>query len=308
MNLLQNTRIGPKIQLAIATNVILAILLGEFIVTQALGLDGGVGIAVNLAINGAIAFTYGLVVSRAITKPLKEVVTVLHILAQGKGDLTYRLEPQSNDEVSELSRYFNTFLEKLHGIVSQVSQSTSKLASVADEMRVVTEQSADNLKSQQIETNQAALAMQDMAHTVQEIAHHACEAEESACKADQGAHDGASISSQARRQIDALVVETETAAAAIEKVANDVGNIGMILDVIKEITEQTNLLSLNAAIEAGRAGEQGRGFEVVAGEVRTLAHRTHDSTQEIMDVITQLQSDAKQAVSTMGNARQQAQT
>jgi methyl-accepting chemotaxis protein len=305
---IQNIRIGQKIQLAIATNVILAILLGEFIVNQSLGLSGATGIAANLAINGLIAFVYGLVVSRAITKPLQEVVNVLQVLAQGKGDLTHRLKPQSNDEVGDLSRYFNTFLEKLQSIIFEVSQSTYKLASVADQMRAVTEKSADNLKTQQKETNQAAMAMQEMATTVQEIAQHAFEAEQSACKANQGAHNGASISSEARDGINALVVETETAATAIEKVASDVGNIGMILDVIKEITDQTNLLSLNAAIEAARAGEQGRGFAVVASEVRTLANRTHDSTKDIQDVITKLQTDAEQAVSTMGNARQQAQT
>jgi len=304
----QNIKIGTKIQLAIAINVILAILLGEFIVTQALGLSGGAGIAANLVINGVIAFAYGLIVSRAITKPLKEVVNVLHMLSQGKGDLTHRLEPQSNDEVGDLSRYFNTFLEKLHSIIYEVSQSTSKLATVADEMRAITEQSATNLNSQQKETNHAATAMQEMSNTVQEISNHASEAEQSAIKANQGAHSGTSISCEARDGINALVVEAESAATAIEKVASDVGNIGMILDVIKGITEQTNLLALNAAIEAARAGEQGRGFAVVADEVRTLARRTYDSTQEIQDVITQLQSDAETAVSTMGSARQQATT
>ncbi|MFC1602952.1 methyl-accepting chemotaxis protein [Pseudomonadota bacterium] len=305
---MHDIKIGSKIQLAIATNVILAILLGEFIVTQTLGLSGTTGMAANLAINGVIAFVYGLIVSRAITRPLKEVVTVLQMLSQGKGDLTHRLKPQSNDEIGDLSRYFNTFLEKLHSIIYEVSESTCKLASVSDEMRAITRQSADNLKSQQKEANQAAMAMQEMANTVQEIAHHASEAEQSANQANQGAHNGTSISSEALDGINALVVKTETAATAIEKVASDVGNIGMILDVIKEITDQTNLLALNAAIEAARAGEQGRGFAVVADEVRTLARRTHDSTLEIQDVITQLQSDAEQAVSTMGSARKQAQT
>ena len=307
MKTIQDIKIGPKIQLAIGTNVILAILIGEFIVTQTLGLSGLTGIAANLAINGVIAFVYGLIVSRAITRPLREVVNVLKVLAQGKGDLTHHLKPQCNDEVGELSRYFNTFLEKLHSIISEVSQSTCKLAQAADKMRIATERAAENLETQQEETSQAAIAMQQMAGTINEIAHHASEAEQSARRADQDAHEGASISAQASEGINALAAETETAATAIKKVENDVGNIGMILDVIKEITEQTNLLSLNAAIEAARAGEQGRGFAVVAGEVRTLAKRTHDSTQEIQNVIAELQADAQYAVSTMGNARQQAE-
>jgi len=308
MNRLHDIKIGTKIQLAIATNVILAILLGEFIVTRILGLSGIEGIFANLAINGVIAFVYGLLVSRAITRPLVEVLDVLKVLAQGKGDLTHRFKPEAKDEVGELERHFNTFLEKLHGIISEVSVSTKKLAASADQMRFATQQSTENLRNQQTETQQASVATQEMTATVHDISRHASDAEQSAQKADQDAHNGATISNEACKEISALVNETETAATAIEKVANDVGNIGMILDVIKEITEQTNLLSLNAAIEAARAGEQGRGFAVVAGEVRTLANRTNDSTQEIQNVINQLQNDAKNAVSTMELARKQAKT
>ena len=308
MTKLHDIKIGTKIQLAIATNVILAILLGEFIVTRILGLSGIEGIFANLAINGVIAFVYGLIVSRAITRPLVEVLDVLKVLAQGKGNLTHRFNPEAKDEVGELECHFNTFLEKLHGIISEVSVSTKKLAASAEQMRFATQQSTENLRNQQTETQQASVATQEMTATVHDISRHASDAEQSAQKADQDAHNGATISSEACKEINALVHETETAATAIEKVANDVGNIGMILDVIKEITEQTNLLSLNAAIEAARAGEQGRGFAVVAGEVRTLANRTNDSTQEIQNVINQLQNDAKNAVSTMDLARKQAKT
>jgi len=308
MSTLHDIKIGTKIQLAIATNVVLAILLGEFIVTRILGLSGLEGIFANLAINGVIAFVYGLLVSRAITRPLVEVLEVIKMLAQGKGNLTHRFVPHAKDEVGELSRHFNTFLEKLHSIISEVSLSTQKLAAVADEMRSATRESTENLRIQQTETQHAAVATQEMTSTVHDIARHASDAEQSAQKADQDAHNGAMISGQACEEINTLVEETETAAVVIDKVASDVGNISMILDVIKEITDQTNLLALNAAIEAARAGEQGRGFAVVAGEVRTLANRTNDSTQEIQGVINRLQSDAEKAVSTMGNARKQAKT
>ncbi|MFC1603298.1 methyl-accepting chemotaxis protein, partial [Pseudomonadota bacterium] len=226
----------------------------------------------------------------------------------GKGDLTRRFTPKAKDEVGELERHFNTFLDKLHGIILEVSVSTKKLAAAADQMRLATQQSTENLRTQQTETQHAAVAMQEMTSTVQDVSQHASNAEQSAQKADKDANNGAAISREACEVINSLVAEAETTTAAIEKVTNDVGNIGMVLDVIKEITEQTNLLSLNAAIEAARAGEQGRGFAVVAGEVRTLANRTNDSTQEIQDVINRLQRDAKNAVSTMENARKQAKT
>ena len=307
MGNIRGLRIGSKIQLAIATNVILAIIIGEFVINHALGLSGATRIVANLMVNGVIAFIFGLVVSRAITRPLKDVVNVLHVLAQGKGDLTYRLNPLENDEIGELSRDFNTFLEKLHNIISEVYQSTLKLARAAEEMKVITDKSEHDLQTQQNETDQAATAMQEMTHTIHEIARHAAEAEQSARKVDEDTHDGANISSQAREGIDALVQEIENAAVAIEKLSGDVNAVGMILDVIKGIAEQTNLLSLNAAIEAARAGEQGRGFAVVADEVRTLAKRTHDSTQEIRDVISRLQDAAEHAVATMKNARERGQ-
>ncbi|ALP52227.1 hypothetical protein Tel_03175 [Candidatus Tenderia electrophaga] len=305
---LQDLKIGHKIQLAIAINVILAIILGEFVVRELLGFTHPLeAIAANLLLNGVIAFIYGLIVSRAITRPLKKVVEVLQVLASGDGDLTQRLTPKGNDEVAELSRHFNTFLDKLHKIIAEVAQSTHRLAAEAKQMQSIADESENQLKSQQRETDQAASAMNEMATTVQEVSRNAADAEASAREADSKTSEGANISSQAMNGINDLVKEVEDAATAINQLSDDVGNISVILDVIKDITEQTNLLALNAAIEAARAGEQGRGFAVVADEVRTLALRTQDSTHEIEEVITKLQSAAQNAKQVMESARSQGQ-
>lgn len=300
-------KIGIKIQIAIAANVILAILLGEFIVTQWLNLSGTEGIITNLVINGTIAFAYGYFVSRAITRPLKEVTKALHVLAQGDGDLTQRLVPQSKDEVGQLSRDFNTFLDKLHNIISNVAASTHRLAETAKNMQQITSESKDQIEHQQTETEQAATAMNQMAETVKDISRNAASAESSAQEADVRAKEGSNISNQAMNGMKTLVNEVETAADAIQELGKEVDDISQILNVIKDITEQTNLLALNAAIEAARAGEAGRGFAVVADEVRSLASRTQDSAAEIGKVINKLQSGSQTAVNTMEAARNQGQ-
>jgi len=308
MGLFKNLSIGTKIHIAIIANVVLAVLIGEYYITRALELTGAAATVTNLVINISIAFVFGLYVARAITRPLNHVLETLKMLSQGKGNLTYRLAADSRDEVGELSTMFNDFLGKIHHIISEVSGTSHQLTSVTAKMASATEQSNQALNQQQMETAQVSTAINEMNATVHEIAQNAAEAAHATKKADVEAKNGTAISEHASREIDNLVADIETGAGVIGKLETDCGNIGLVLDVINNIAEQTNLLALNAAIEAARAGEQGRGFAVVADEVRTLASRTHESTQEIQEMISRLQDGAQAAVQFMDKAQIQGNT
>jgi methyl-accepting chemotaxis protein len=305
MKIFSTLTIGVKIQLAIGVNVILAILIGEFVVTRALGLTGMTGMIVNLAINSVIAFLYGYIASRAISRPLKNAAGALQKLAEEEGDLSQRLTIESNDEVGQLSNSFNLFMDKLHSIISLVVESTSQLVLAAGRMAEITEQTTGRVTQQQMETDQVATAMNEMVATVQEVSRNAEEASESTKKADSEARSGAEASNIAMTGINALVNKITETESVIKKLEAESENIGTVLDVIRGIAEQTNLLALNAAIEAARAGEQGRGFAVVADEVRTLASRTHESTEEINTMITGLQAEVRDAVTSMEEASEQ---
>jgi len=173
---------------------------------------------------------------------------------------------------------------------------------------VISQDSATNIDNQRRETEQVATAMNEMAATVQEVARNASEAAGAASHADNEAGAGRAVVRETTASIENLAHEVESAAQVVQQLANDSESIGAVLDVIKGIAEQTNLLALNAAIEAARAGEQGRGFAVVADEVRTLASRTQDSTKEIEGMIEQLQNGARNAVEVMENGREKART
>jgi len=215
------------------------------------------------------------------------------------GDLSARLEIKGNDEMQLIATDFNSMAEKFEALVQQIVSATSQLAAASEEVAVISQESATNLNNQRTEIEQVATAMNEMSATVQEVARSAGDAAGAAANADNEAKAGNSIVGQASNSIDALAREVENAAEVIQQLANDSETIGSVLDVIKGIAEQTNLLALNAAIEAARAGEQGRGFAVVADEVRTLAGRTQESTQEIESMIDKLQSGAKNAVAAM---------
>ena len=264
----------------------------------------------TLIAGGVTAMVLGLLVfvwlGRGIVGPLQRAANGMHDIASGEGDLTQRLAARGNDEVTVMAKGFNQFASRIQEMIQQVGGSTNDLAEAADDLKQITETTRDGVQRQRNEIDQVATAMTEMAATVQEVARNAATAAEAARDANEEAGSGKRVVEETIQAINALAGEVQGASDVINKLAADSEAIGGVLDVIRGIAEQTNLLALNAAIEAARAGEQGRGFAVVADEVRTLAQRTQTSTQEIQGMIEKVQSGARNAVSVMESGRDKA--
>ncbi|WP_111805355.1 methyl-accepting chemotaxis protein [Aeromonas allosaccharophila] len=255
-----------------------------------------------------VTLGFVVVIAWLLTGQIRNPVMVLleQTRRVSSGDLTSRIDMQqfNNDELGTLAKGFGEMQTNLRTLVSEVSGSVVQLSSATEEMSSVARQSATNMSAQQHELNQLATAMNEMQATVQEVSRNTSDAASAATSASETAEIGAKTVNDSIQRIERVAGAIESTAAVIRQLGDDSRNIGMVLEVIRGIAEQTNLLALNAAIEAARAGEQGRGFAVVADEVRTLAKRTQDSTSQINTIIAELQQRAEQAGSTMQQSQE----
>ncbi|WP_421241303.1 methyl-accepting chemotaxis protein [Aeromonas enteropelogenes] len=251
-----------------------------------------------IAIVLALALTW--VVTRLTLKPLNQMQQALEDIAQGEGDLTRRITITSRDEVGTLGATFNRFIDQVHRIVSDVSQTASTVQSASRQLYSLMEQMVTNAEEQQRQSDQIAAAVEEQSATSALMVAHASQTENASAEAASQVQSATTDLMNTVTAMEALARDIHVSEQGIQRLEQDVGHISSVLEVIRGIADQTNLLALNAAIEAARAGEQGRGFAVVADEVRTLASKTQHSTGEIQQMIERLQQGSQQAVQKMG--------
>ena len=243
-----------------------------------------------------------VIITRQITRPLRETLAVVERIASG--DLTHTMTVTRRDELGVLQQGIQRMGSTLRNLIGGIRDSVVQIASAAEELSAVTEQTSAGVNSQKVETDQVATAMHEMSATVAEVARNAEQASEAASTADKEARAGDKVVAEAIVQIERLAAEVLRSTDAMTVLEQESDKIGKVMDVIKAVAEQTNLLALNAAIEAARAGEAGRGFAVVADEVRGLAQRTQKSTEEIEALVAGLQNGTRQVSSIMLSSRE----
>jgi methyl-accepting chemotaxis protein len=254
-----------------------------------------------LVATGAIFYSM-----RAIAAPIARIARELHRIGSQGGDLTVQLPVKGNDELSMLAQGFNGFVARIRTIVAEVKSATGQLGHTVSDLQESMATSTNAINMQQAETEQVAAAVEEMTVTAQEMARNTAATADSAQHADQQTQAGNSIITETIAAIQLAAEEVDRATIALDRLSERSDSIKSVVDVINGIADQTNLLALNAAIEAARAGEQGRGFAVVAEEVRHLAIKTQDSTEEIRKTVEQLHSDTSVASSIMASGHKQA--
>jgi len=251
------------------------------------------GIALVLGIGAAV------IIARGIIRPIRAMVDRLKDIAEGEGDLTQRVDETRKDELGELGKWFNAFAVKIQDIIKQVGQSTREVAAAATEIAASSEQMSAGLARQQAQTSQVSAAVQEMVASVTEVAKKSGEAAKAAGDSESSASQGGEVVRQTVTEMQSIAGDVSKSSQAVTSLGKKGEQIGQIIEVINDIAEQTNLLALNAAIEAARAGEHGRGFAVVADEVRKLAERTTTATEEVARSIKEIQSETDGAVKTI---------
>jgi len=298
---------GPALRALDSLYKIKEIMTAEHTEDMSSSIDSSLAILFGAVVAALVILTtLVVVISISILKPLEKFQHAVNDISSGSGDLTQRLDGSGNDEFAQLAGSFNRFVETLQNMMAGVAHSIENLSSATQKMSSATTAAQANIQQQQAETRQSAAAVEEMSVSSKEVAKGAVMAADAAQTANEQANNGRRVVSETIKAIQSLAGAVDQAGDVIKELETNADSIGSVIDVIRDIAEQTNLLALNAAIEAARAGEQGRGFAVVADEVRTLAQRTQESTQEIQNMIEGLQSGAKKAVTAMEHGRTQA--